>query len=538
MIFSVLLTFSSVGWGFAKDAYPKDTTIDVQHYVFELEVFPDEQRIEGNTTIDILFTSGPADAFALDLDDINDDQTGMQVTGVLKNGSPVTYTHENDRLTIESGAAAGTKASYTIQYSGRPFDGLIMKPNQFGKMVAFGDNWPDRARHWLACVDHPSDKATMEFKITGPRDFKVIANGSLIGEDRQSKGRMLTHWKMDTPIPMKVAVLGMAEFAVQESGKVGNVPVTSWIYDAAEPDGFRDFASAPEILNFFVEYIGEYPYEKLANVQSTTRYGGMENAGNIFYDESVVDGNADNDKLLAHEIAHQWFGNSVTENDWHHVWLSEGFATYLTMIYVENSMGIDAMKQDLEAARDRVVAFYEKNKRLAVVDTTLAIKEVLSPYTYQKAAWVLHMLRQKIGDAAFHELIRQYFQTYRDENALTGDFQQLAEEISGMDLGYFFDRWLMQPGVPDIQWQWRQSNAGDRIYVRISQKQALAFNNLKMDLAIYLQNEKEPILETIDVGYTAREYSYRLPGEIDRVELDPDRKVLFKGPYVLKDPAN
>src|SRR6266700_2106852 len=178
-------------------------------------------------------------------------------------------------------------------------------------------------------------------------------------------------------------VIGAAGFAVQYSGTINGTPVYSWVYPENKEKGFYDYAQAVDILPFYIKHVGPYAYEKLANVQSKTIFGGMENAGAIFYSENTVTGTRVSESLLAHEIAHQWFGDMATETDWSHLWLSEGFATYMTILYFEKK--------------------YEK----PVVDSSVTnYMELLNANSYQKGGWILHMLRMEAGDSAFWKGIR------------------------------------------------------------------------------------------------------------------------------------
>ena len=176
----------------------------------------------------------------------------------------------------------------------------------------------------------------------------------------------------------------------------------------------------------------------------------LENAGNIFYFENAVTGNGTIENQIAHETAHQWFGNAVTESDWHHVWLSEGFATYFTHLYNEGTYGATARQKAMAVDREKILQHPLLTER-PVVDTTLMdINQVLSIITYQKASFVLHMLRREIGDDAFWSGIRNYYAAYQNKNALTADFRKYMEVSSGKDLGWFFNQWIFSPGAPEL----------------------------------------------------------------------------------------
>lgn len=465
------------------DPYPLNPAIDIQHYVFKLQLDGESDQIKGQTTVKVLATR-PLTTFALDLQAASAG-SGMTISSLTVNGQAAGYSHQNNRVGISAGASAGDTLLVDIVYSGTPSDGLIIGSNLFGDKTWFGDNWPDRAHHWLPVVDHPSDKATCEFIIEAPAHYQVVANGRLKEETILSKTTRLTHWVETVPIPTKVMVFGAAPFAVQHAGMVGNIPVQSWVYRQNREAGFYDYAPAVGILATLQELIGPYPFEKLANVQSKTRYGGMENAGNIFYFEGSVTGNRTIEGLIAHEVAHQWFGNSASEKDWHHVWLSEGFATYFTQVYMEATYGPDSLKAGMKQMLPRIESYHFRNSQSPIVDTTIVeLKKLLSANTYQKAAWVLHMLRRKVGDEAFFEGVRNYYATYRLSNALTGDFQRAMEEASGQSLQSFFEQWLYRPIFPVLDIKWSHDAKAKSFTVRITAQGINGADTLPVEIGL------------------------------------------------------
>jgi len=159
---------------------------------------------------------------------------------------------------------------------------LIIGKNKYSDRGFFGDNWPDRAHHWLPVIDHPFDKSSVDFSISAPLHYSVVANGIKIEESYINEKRKLTRWHEEVPIPVKVMVVGIARFATEVVGKVDNIPVESWVYPQNKVEGFYDYAVALKVLDFFHTHIGPYSYKKLANVQSKTRWGGLENANTIF----------------------------------------------------------------------------------------------------------------------------------------------------------------------------------------------------------------------------------------------------------------
>ena len=448
-LFAVLL-FSGSGLF----AQPYNPTIDVQHYNFLLDLNDSNNIIRGVATINLQFTQTTTE-FDLDLTKKSDDGKGMTVTAVSENGTKLSFTQNTQQLVIHAAGAPGQRHTYLIDYNGIPADGLIISTNKFGRRGFFGDNWPNRAHNWLPCVDHPSDKATLEFRIIAPDHYTVVANGALQEETALSSHRKMTHWKESQPLAPKIMVIGVADFAVDHPGDAMGVPVWNYVYEQNKQAGFQSYAVALQILPFYITHIGPYPFEKEGNVQSKTRFGGLENASAIFYYENSV-GSPGVESLMAHEIAHQWFGDAATETQWKHLWLSEGFATYMTLCYLENKYGVDTLKASLQQDRKKVIRF-EKTRLTPVVDASINedYMQLLNPNSYEKGGWVLHMLRRRIGDELFWKGISTYYSTYRNSNASTGDFVKVMELTSSQKLDTFFHQWLEQPGHPHVTIAWK-----------------------------------------------------------------------------------
>jgi aminopeptidase N len=167
-----------------------------------------------------------------------------------------------------------------------------------------------------------------------------------------------------------------------------------------------------------------------------------------------------------------------------------------------------------------------------VIDTTIVeLTKLLNANSYQKGAWFLHMLRQKVGDEAFQASIKEYYATYRDSNALTDDFRAIVEKNSDMKLASFFTTWLYRPDLPKLDWSWKQREGDQRVGIRIKQSQMIAFDGLEVEVAIHVANRDEPMIKIMLIKSTSKEYSYLVNGDVDRVEIDPERKLLFEGEY-------
>ncbi len=514
------------------DDYPRNWDVDVLHYRFHVGLTDATDEIDGRAEITVRFVADGVREFSLDLIGRESSTSpGMEVLGVARGGATIDHTHADHRLTIrlESPSAAGERRTFEVRYRGEPADGLIIDENMFGERTFFGDNWPNRARHWLPTVDHVSDKATVEWLVIAPDHYQVVGTGRIVEQTDMGDGSRLTHWASTVPIPPKVMVIGVARFAVQHVGVVAGVPVQSWVYPQNRDAGFYDYALAERVLRFFDGHIGPFPYAKLANVQSKTRYGGMENAGNIFYSERSVRGDRGREELIAHEVAHQWFGDSVTEKDWHHIWLSEGFATYFTQLYNEFTHGSDVMRNGMRGARDTVTGFHRQNPELALIAEQLTDpNEMLNQNAYRKGGWVLHMLRREIGDDTFWQGIRAYYREFRDTNALTEDLQRVMEEVSGKDLGWFFRQWAYVPGHPVIAGSWAHDRQAGRIEVSLEQTQPSEPFRFPLDVAVRLADGTQQV-ETVLVDTRQGSFTFEVASTPEEVVLDPNVWLLFEG---------
>lgn len=504
--------------------------IDVLHYKFEIELNDNNDSIDGKALIQFIIISA-ASSFSFDLATINKDKKGMMVTGVFFGTSTLPSTgikQVNEKLTITTGSAfkKNDTASVLITYKGIPSDGLIISKNKYGHRTFFSDNWPNRAHNWIPCIDDPGDKATVEFIVTAPSHYQVISNGIKMEETNLPGNKKLTHWKEAVPLPTKVMAIGVADFAVNYAGDINCIPVSSWVFPENKKEGFFDYAPAKEILTFFDDYIGPYPYHKLANVQSKTTFGGMENASAIFYFENSVTGEQQQDALIAHEIIHQWFGNMATEKNFAHLWLSEGFATYLTHIFIESKYGTDSLNKRMQNEREEVIDFV-KTSHKPVVDSASPYMQLLNANSYQKGSWVLHMLRRELGDSVFKKSIRKYYATYAGKNAETKDLQKIFESVSGKNLEKFFDQWLYSTVNPHLKVIWKYLAAGKKIQLDIEQLQTETVFTMPLEIEISIDGKK--IIMQLNIETKTQRFTWAAPKKPSKISLDPKTSMLFEG---------
>lgn len=520
-----------------RDTYPKNPGIDALNYAFRLELTDSSDALIGEMTMDLRFVSPDVRAVRLDLVKRSAalDGKGMTVSAVLLDGTAVPFTHENHelRIPLPTVPAAQQRARLTVRYAGTPFTGLQVGKNRHGDRTFFSDNWPDKGRHWLPTIDHPYDKAASEFIVTAPSHYQVVSNGVQVETTDLPGNRRVTHWKNSVPIAPWLYVLGVARFAVQQVDTFEGKAIETWVYPQDRDAGFRDFATpTKQVLAFYSDYVGPFAYERLANIQASSVSGGMEAASAILYNEKSVTGTRDVRwrNVVIHEIAHQWFGNAVTEADWDDVWLSEGFATYFTLLFIEHAYGRDEFLRGLADSRRTVLKFAAEHPGYTIVHRNLArMEDVTSSHTYQKGSWTLHMLRGVVGEAAFQRGIRSYYQRHFNANATTADFRRAMEEASGQELGWFFEQWLYQPGNLRIAGNWRYDAQARQVTVSLEQVQGDgSVFRMPLDIAMRMPGQAVPRVHRVELNAKTQTFSISVPTAPDDVLLDPDSWVLME----------
>ncbi|MEQ8303350.1 MAG: M1 family metallopeptidase [Cyclobacteriaceae bacterium] len=519
----------------ATDNYPKNPNIDIDNYRFALTLSDDSDVIRGEAEISVLLKKDGVESLRFDLIGKSENMggKGMIVSVVMVNGTPANFNHAGDALSIQLAKESRKEGplKVTIVYAGIPATGLIIGPNKHGDRTFFSDNWPNKVRNWLPAVDHPYDKATCEFLITAPDHYQVISNGLLIETTNLPSSQKLSHWKQSVPIATWLYALGVAEFAVQYVEEFEGKSIQTWVYKQDRDSGFYNFAiPTKDVMAFYSDYVGPYAYEKLANVQANSiRGGGMEAATAIFYHPSSVTGDRTERwrNVIIHEVAHQWFGNAVTEYDWDDVWLSEGFATYFTLLYIEHAYGRDEFVEGLKSARDKVYQFYKDNPDYRIVHDNLDdMSKVSTIQTYQKGAWILHMLRNNLGDKAFETGIKSYYRKYFNINATTADFKTEMELASGQNLDAFFKQWLYQGGNVELKGSWSYNSKMKKITIDLAQVQKDYSFSVPVEIAIYRKEGEKPDVQSVVLDKHTGKFEFTLDSAPLKVELDPNTKLL------------
>jgi aminopeptidase N len=449
---------------------PSRHVVDIEDYAISL-VLPEQGKIiQGDAVLTVRRTAR-VDTLVLDLIDLT-------VDSILVDGLRTGFVRLPGTIHVPLRAGGNDRFHVDVTYHGEVEDGLIIRTDSEGRWTGFGDNWPNRARYWIPSVDDPSDKATVAWSVTAPADRTVVANGVLVDRTSLPNGVARTRWRESHPIATYLMVIAAAPLVAYSLGETacglalggGCVPQT--VYTAPEQRSILPgpFAQAPEIVRYFASLVGPFPYEKLAHLQSSTRFGGMENATAIFYADEAFRRGSMNEGLIAHETAHQWFGDAVTEREWPHLWLSEGFATYFAALFVEHAHGDGAFRERMRQIRSEVLGDRESVPTHPVIDTAQTnLLSLLDRNSYEKGGFVLHMLRRQVGDSAFFGALRAYYAAHRDATALSDDLRADMERVSRQRLGWFFDQWLRRPGYPEVNVTWSYDPSSHQISLDVAQ---------------------------------------------------------------------
>lgn len=420
------------------------TGFDVLSYDLTLNINHAAQHISGNVLATVLAEQN--------LTSIPYNLVGLSVSQVLVNGNPASYTHSGGIININLNIQAGQTFTTQVFYSGNP----QLSPNVYHIGMIFNANTvftisdPDAARYWWPCYDHPWDKAVVNLSVTLRSDWKVAANGIRASIVDHGDGTATTYWTGSHPMTTYLVCVTCGPY-VEINQNAGDLPIQNFVMQNQHNNALTDFANLPDMIDYFSQVFGPYPFEKYGNtVVNMSTYGAMEHQTMTTLGSYIITGTGAHELIIAHELAHQWFGNAVSFLTFADVWLSEGFATYSEHLWTDKTEG-------WQAACDYVANYYHQyyiNWEGSSPQTIYnpSFNNYFAPPSYEKAASVLHMLRLRLGDAQFFQLLQSWFNTYKYGNAITPEFQAMAQNISGQDLSQFFNQWIYSAGIPSLDY--------------------------------------------------------------------------------------
>jgi aminopeptidase N len=438
--------------------WARDRVADIRHIKLEVTLDFGAKSIAGTATHRL--------AAILDgVTSLEFDAAELEVTGVKVGGEPAAFETADRKLkvTLPRALRAGEETEVAIAYSAHPRRGLYFIGPDDGypskPVEAWTQGEDEDSRYWFPCYDYPNQRATSEVIATVPENFIAVSNGALVSSSADARSRTRTfHWRHEVPHSTYLITLAAGEFVAIEE-RAGKVPVLYYVHPGREDDARRAFGNTPRMIQFFERVIGvPYPYAKYAQVAVTDFiFGGMENSSATTQTaDTLHDARAHldfkSDPLVAHELAHQWWGDLLTCRDWSHAWLNEGFATYFEAMWCEENEGADEfawnLRQDQHAYLDEDAHRY---RRPIVCNRYRNPIELFDRHLYEKGSVVLHMLRRLVGDALFFKALNLYCTRHRGQNVITKDLERAFEDSTGRNLEFFFSQWVYQEGHPEIE---------------------------------------------------------------------------------------
>jgi aminopeptidase N len=515
--------------------YERDRPFAVEHLALDVLLDVDGRRVEGKATLDVRRLDASAEVLPLDA-------VGFTIVRVTVDGDEVACAYDGRSLSVPIGVDK-VRASVRVVYRVAPRRGLYF--------LAPDEHYPDRprqvwtqcqeedARYFVPCHDSPHTKMTTEVTVRVPPGWYALSNGELLSADKPARGPHVYHWKMSQPHSSYLLTLVAGEFsAIEEVTALGDrkIPTTYLLPKGREADGRRAFGRTPEMIRYFSEKTGvPYPWNKYAQVVvSDFIFGGMENTtATTMYEHVLVDERAaldvSSDDIVAHELAHQWFGDYVTCRTWSEAWLNEGFATFFEHVWREKDLGPDeyayGVKGDLSAY---VAEAQGRYRRPVVCQDYDAPLDIFDRHLYEKGGLVLHALRVELGDAIFWPGIRRYLESRAGGLVETRDLQRALEDESGRSLARFFDQAVHKPGHPEIEVQvtW------DRGVLAIATKQTQsAADGVPACFHVILDLDLGDLAGSVTrrrVSLTERQQTFAIPAPVRPafVVLDPEGRIV------------
>ncbi|MGH8083244.1 MAG: M1 family metallopeptidase, partial [Lysobacter sp.] len=406
---------------------------DVLHYTARIEPDIAGKSLRGQVSIRLALRNDGAQMLEFDAGDLAIERVGER-------GQPLTFEKNEQRLRVRlpKPGSAGERHEIDVVYRGAPRFGLEFHPDRGEVYTIFSTS------QWLVCIDAPVERATLDLTLTVPSGLKAVGNGRLVSKSALGGRRDSYRWRQDMAMPSYV--YGFAAGRYSEAGGTGENGSLRFLSTDLQPAQLRRvFADSADMIRFFgrragIRYRGDYTQALVAKTigQELDGFSLMSEA----YGREVLEKPA-NESLIAHELAHQWWGNMVTSRDWGHFWLNEGFANFMAAAYIEHRFGEEAYRERIDGWKRRVEKLRESGKDHALVYASWSKPSADDrAVVYQKGAYVLHLLREELGERAFWRGVRAYTRAYYGHSVTTADLRKTMERASGRDLGAFFARWV------------------------------------------------------------------------------------------------
>jgi aminopeptidase N len=521
--------------------YPRDRAVDVRHIALDLTLTPETRSIAGSCALTLRPFSDGLRAITLDAKELH-------IEAVELANSPLRFSHDGASLSLDLGQAFSREQDFVvlIRYRATPRRGLYFilpdegYPNKHRQAWTQGQD--EDARYWFPCFDYPNQKSTTELTARVPLGWFALSNGALQSH-RQENGREVYHWRQDIPHVSYLVTLAAGEFSPLEQ-RHGEIPVVAYVSKGDEDKGQRAFDHTKDMIALFEARTGQkYPYVKYSQiVVEDFIFGGMENTSattltdSVLHDELAAEEHS-SDPLVAHELAHQWFGDLLTCRDWSHAWLNEGFATYCEALWEEEKRGKDEMQYYLV---DMARQYFDEDgsyRRPIVYNRYEDPLDLFDRHLYEKGGVVLHMLRKVLGEDAFWRSLRRYVKDNAQQSVVTRDLISAIEQETGRHLDRFFDQWVFGGGHPEyeVSYSWDSEASLACVTVKQTQEENEFTKLFKMPAVIeFIGSDEKPTRFTLTVEQREHAFYLPLPAEPKDVRFDPESNILkqvkFKKP--------
>jgi len=502
----------------AQDAF------DVTHYFLDVDFDDVTRTIQGSVVMTATSLVDGLQQVVLDLLD------NMSVASVTRGTTGLAFTHGGDllQITLDEPIPLGESFEIRVDYAGSPSTGGI-RAFGWNKYLSSGDGlmvWslsePDGARYWWPCKDRPDDKALVEEWWTVRSNWTATGNGVLQGVDTTPEGRKRFRWKASRPLTTYLVSIAASEYAsfTDEYTTLdgGTMPLEYFVYPSDLSDAHVSFSGMPEMIAFFAQLHGEYPFvEDKYGMSAFPFSGAMEHSTNTSYGFMLVDGTNRYDWIIVHELAHQWWGDAVSPETWADIWLNEGFASYAEALWMEHLGGPTQYRAYMSS-------MYRSSFNGPLYDPPA----LFGVTVYNKGAWVQHMLRYVLGDTPFFESQRQWYEANRDGIANTAQYQALMESYYGAGLDWFFQPWVYGENMPAYQYGYRTADLGDgryRTYVRVRQVQTNA-GLFTMPVELRLLTPSGSLTERVWNDALDQDFVIDTPAPVTQLLFDPENWIL------------
>ncbi len=506
--------------------YPGDATIDIQYYKLQIDVFTDPDYIDGIVTVGARPASSDISEFYLDFAD------NMEVSHVKFEGENISYSHADDKLTITFARTFTTEERFDVEiaYTGKPLTGGFGN-FVFGSQGGYDLIWtlsePYGASKWWPCKDTPGDKAdSADIWISCDNELIPVSNGKLVEVLDVGPDRHMYKWSTKYPIAQYLISMAITKYELYTNyfkySETDSLEMIHYNY-IGQLSSYRieQLDKVVTGMEIFTELYGEYPFIKEKYGQAEFGFGGaMEH-------QTISSMGSYGTSITMHELAHQWFGDKITCRDWHNIWINEGFATYSEAAYNEETHGFESYQNTI---LNEMWAAKSARGTVYVEDISSTSSIFNNARSYAKGATILHMLRGIVGKETFYNILRTYLEDtrYSYNVAVTEDFQEIAEDVSGLDLNYFFQQWIYGENYPvyDVIWGFSQSSENEyNVTVSVAQQSNTNPDYFTMPIELKFTGVQDTVI-SIWNNKKSQQYEFVLDFEPSQLLFDPDNWIL------------